>query len=154
MTPQSEPPVVPLAPIVAPSSSAPALVSWDESFTVTVLMPPGVDAGRAEEWVVALTTRTKVQTGEWIGQPVDLRYVLSVEQVRSATTPGLALLTVRLGARPPRDTYHLSVAGGCRARGSTPCGCWDKPGSLRGSASWSSATASCGIPPPGFPGAI
>jgi 3',5'-cyclic AMP phosphodiesterase CpdA len=109
-TPQSEPPVVPLAPIVAPSSSAPALVYWGESFSVTVLLPR-VDAGRAEEWVVALTTRTKVQSGEWIGQAVGLRYVLSVEEVRAAATPGLVSLSVRLGARPPRDTYHLSVAG-------------------------------------------
>ncbi len=56
LTPQSEPPVVPLASIVAPSSSAPALVSWGESFTVTVLLFPGVDAGRAEEWAIWYTT--------------------------------------------------------------------------------------------------
>ncbi|MFC1654291.1 PKD domain-containing protein [Myxococcota bacterium] len=110
-TPQSEPPTAPLSAIAAPSSSAPALVSWGETFSVTVQLPPGVDPGRPEEWVVALTTRTKTSGGEWIGQPVDLRYVLSVEEVRVATTPGLSLLTVRLGARPPRDTYHLSVAG-------------------------------------------
>jgi hypothetical protein len=111
LTPQSEPPTVPLSPVVAPSSSAPALVGWNESFQLTVMLPPGVDAGRPEEWVVALTTRTRGPLSEWTGQPVDLRYVLAVEEVRAATQPGLALLSVRLGARPPRDTYHLAVAG-------------------------------------------
>jgi 3',5'-cyclic AMP phosphodiesterase CpdA len=108
---QSEPPLVPASPVVAPSSSAPALVHWGGPFTVTVLLPPGVGPGRPEDWIVALSTRTRTSRGEWIGQPVDLRYPLVVEEVRAHTTPGLLLLTVRLGARPPRDSYHLSVAG-------------------------------------------
>jgi hypothetical protein len=111
LTPQAEPPVAPLSPVAAPSSSAPALVGWNQSFHVTVMLPPGVEPGRPEDWVVALTTRTRGPNSQWVGQPVDLRYVLAVEEVRPATRPGMALLTVRLGARPPRDTYHLSVAG-------------------------------------------
>jgi len=114
---QTEPPQVKLDSIIAPTSSAPALVAWGESFEISVLLPAGVEPGDPRDWLIALSTRTKGPYDKLIGQPVSMRFPLSVKAVKKGRG-GSAELEVDLPARAPRDVYHLELAGpsGVRAR--------------------------------------
>jgi len=107
---QAEPPQVPFNSLLAPSTSAPALVAWGEQFTVRLALPPGVKAGRAEQWRVLLNTRTRGPFGEMVGDVLAAHYPCLVEQV-SPVAAGQVELRVRAPAAAPRDSYHLEVAG-------------------------------------------
>ncbi len=108
---QRQPPLVPSNPLVAPSSAAPALVVWDELFSLTLEMPPGRSPGSASAWQAVLLTRIRAPFGGLVGAPVLQRYELSIEALEVGERPSLIRLWVRLPARAPRETYHLEVLG-------------------------------------------
>lgn len=108
---QAEPPQVPGNPLLAPSTSAPALVAWGEEFTVRLALPPGVSPGQAEQWRVVLNTRTRGPFGEMVGDVLAAHYPCLVEQVHPVAGGRQAELRVRAPAAAPRDSYHLEVAG-------------------------------------------
>lgn len=113
---QSEPPTWPLDPIVVPAPGVPALVTWGGALEVMVRLAPGAGAGEAQDWLVALTTRTRGPLGRMIGLPVCLRYPLEVEKVEPAGAE-LVRLVARVPAWPPREVYSLEVAGPGGLRG-------------------------------------
>jgi len=114
LEPQSEPPRVPPCAIISPSSSAPALVNWGESFELTLQAGPG-DRERSTgnepaDWLAALSTRARGPFGEMVGAPVGMRFPLAVTGVRRDAGDRV-VLTVMVPAEAPRDVYHLEVAG-------------------------------------------
>jgi len=106
LEPQSTPPRAPLCAIVSPSSSAPALVNWGESFEVTLLGPPS----QPGQWLVALGTRARNPYGEMVGPPLGMRFPLTVTGLRRDQGDRI-VLSVLAPAAAPRDVYHLEVAG-------------------------------------------
>jgi 3',5'-cyclic AMP phosphodiesterase CpdA len=118
--PQAEPPLNRLNPIIVPTGSSPALVGWNEKFEVYILLPPGVFIGQTTSWLVALTTRMRGEKGEFVGQPVDVRISLPIEEVRTTTEGNIAVLTVSIPAFAAREIYHLDLAGPGGVRGRRP----------------------------------